>query len=132
VGDFETTTSLSGTIGHMYYIVKDAGKRECPELYYASNEDAFWSLSCAIYEDPRTPPNKIPLPELFAVFEGKIPIESFDGWKIYVVDCGNKTIILYNNMENDTIFSYIIDRGLFDSAILDLYKHIDSLIDSIE
>jgi hypothetical protein len=41
VGDFETTTSLSGTIGHMYYIVKDAGKRECPGTVLSLKRECF-------------------------------------------------------------------------------------------
>jgi hypothetical protein len=75
VGNFETTTSLNDTMGQMHYVAKDAGKRQCPELYHASSEDAFWSLDWAIYEyeDPRARPvNKIHLPECFAVFSGDI------------------------------------------------------------
>jgi hypothetical protein len=92
----------------------------------------FYALDSSLYDGDRLINGRIPtpLPEGFAVFEGTIPVESFDGWKIFVIDCCEKTKILFKKENEEEIRVAVIDCGKFDDALLELYNYIDQIFES--
>jgi hypothetical protein len=59
------------------------------------------------------------------VFQGKIPVQSFDGWRVFVIDGVEKTKILYAKYDDPNIQCIEIARDLFDRCMLGLFNYID-------
>jgi len=113
----------------MQQIIRDSEKRQSPALCSAPPDDVFYALDSSLYDGEKVMNGRIPipLPEEFAVFEGRIPVESFDGWKIFVIDCSEETKILFKQEKEEGVRVAIIDYGIFDKSLLELHDYIDHL-----
>jgi hypothetical protein len=126
VGDFTAIIRLGDVQGQMTYLVKDSGHRSNERLFSARSDDVYYSLDASLHSEaaPRSG-HLIELPEQFAVFEGSIAVQSFDYWKVFVIDGVEKTKILYAKYDDPDIRCVEIDRGVFDRCMLQLYNYID-------
>jgi len=128
VGDFDLGTSLRDAYFQMKWLVHDRGNRDGGLLCTLPNHDVFFQLDSFLYDSEQDVKHQgIETPESPARFEVKIPIDVFDDWKIYLIQCGNVATILYKNINRGDLASFVMPGDLFDSVIRESYAYLQSL-----
>jgi hypothetical protein len=130
VGDYNLGTSLRDLLFQMKFIVSDCGNRDGRLLCKLSSEEVFSLLDTSIYGslDPEGDVG-FQLPDIPARFEIKIPVDVFDQWKVYLLECGNRAIMLYKKVDAAGVSAASIPTGLFDSVIKEAYDSLNDLYD---
>lgn len=126
VGDYDLGTSLRDVLFQMKWIVFDCGNRDGGILCTHSPEKVFYWLDGALYDDSDIS-GEIELPDTPARFDIRIPVDIFDEWKIYLIECNDNAKILFKSDKESDIRVVSIAVGLFDSVIKDTYNYLDEL-----
>jgi hypothetical protein len=130
VGDYDLGTSLRDVLFQMKWVVNDCGNRNGEILCGLGPHDIFSAIDGLLYEDNEDKyVSEIQLPGTPARFEIKIPVDIFDQWKIYLIDCDNTAKILFKNINDTDIHVAIIAMGEFDSVIKEVYDSLNKLYD---
>jgi hypothetical protein len=118
VGDYNLGTSLRDVFFQMKWIVFDCGNRAGGVLCKYNPEVVFYGLDGALYESSDFDiGSEFELPDTPARFDISIPMDIFDGWKIYLIECGDKAIIHFKSIDDTDIRVVSIAIGIFDSVI---------------
>ena len=126
VGDFELGTSLRDVLFQMKWIVHDCGNRHGGILCELRPQDVFSKLDESLYgssEDQAS--NDFLLPDSPARFNITLPVDIFDQWKAYLLECGDKSTILFKNIHDMDIKEGVIPTGLFDNVIKEVYEFLN-------
>lgn len=119
VGSFDETVSLGDVLTAMTWIVGDCGSREHCELFKSTSDKNFRIINNALYcgEGPeQVGVEAMSEEETPARFDISIAVTTFNGWKTYLVECGDEAKILYRQNGGD-IQEFVLPRGEFDAAI---------------
>lgn len=131
VGDYDLGTSLRDVLFQMKWIVNDCGNRDGEVLCSLSSQDIFSAIDGSLYEDNEDRnAGEIPLPDTPARFEIKIPVDIFDQWKIYLIECDKTARILFKSTTDTDVHVVVIGIGVFDSIIKEVYDSLNKLYDS--
>jgi hypothetical protein len=128
VGDFDLGTSLGDVLIQMQFLVKDADKRDGGSLCGCSPKEIFGRIDSAIYGSDQSPRTN----ESFSIseparFDISIPVDIFDNWKIYLLDCAQESNIYYMNTSEGSLREFSLRKGEFDAAISEFYDQLDQL-----
>jgi hypothetical protein len=128
VGDYDLGTSLRDVLFQMKYLIADNGNRDGLILCEMPYEEVFYQLNESIYGDPLYIISKIL--DTPARYDIRIPVDVFELWKIYLIDCNDFSIILFKNETEEYVHSAYIERGEFDSIVNQLYCDLDCFYES--
>lgn len=127
VGDYDPGTSLRDVLFNLKWIDHDRGNRREKTFCDRSVEDVFSLLDNSLYGDEQIAPNGW-LPEAPARFDVRPPVDVFDGWKIYLVECQEFDLMIYRKIDvEQRIQVFEIPRGMFDTVIKETYDYLERL-----
>ncbi len=129
IGDYELGTSLSDVLFQLKYMIHDNDKRDDESLCLLSPSDIFFQINESIYGENK----KVYAytPETPAKFNISIPVDVFDQWKIFLVDCNESSIVVYKKLDDVNVHFAYIPKGIFDQCINKLYTSLESIYDGI-
>ncbi len=124
VGDYELGTSLRDVLFQLKNIVYDSGNRNEVDLCQLSPDEIFYQLNELIYGDQDISfPVTIDMP---ARFEIKIPVDVFDEWKVFLVDCKDFSFVLFKSIDDAFLNFVRIQNNEFDKTINDVFNDLES------
>jgi hypothetical protein len=135
VGNYLIETSLAHILSYLKWIVFDNnhrfGEHLCVPSGVLSKEDIFYSLNTELYpnEDTYNNFNRVQLPDSVARFNIKMNIDVFIGTYIYLIDCENKSMILYKKNGDLIVSELTLEKGEFDQVICQVFEKINYLLD---
>jgi hypothetical protein len=132
VGDYDLGTSLRDVLIQAKYILNDAGNRFGGILCEIDNEEAFMRLDKFFYNEELVDEEKhlVQLPDQPARFIIKIPVDIFDNFTIFLIQCDlNSEIIIFKSNDKNIIHKKGLRFGEFDNVF---HKFFDSLNDIYE
>ena len=131
VGDYELGTSLRDVLLQMKWIVHDCGKRDGGILCALDAQEVFSRLDARLYgENEPVAPDQSQLPHTPARFEITIPVDVFDQWKAFLIECGNDARILFKSIDAAVVKVATIPIGIFDDAITKAFHCLDKLYEA--
>ncbi|MBT9096600.1 hypothetical protein KFZ76_02595 [Methylovulum psychrotolerans] len=125
IGDYELGTSLRDVLSQLKYLLYDSGKRNADGLCLQAPEKVFYQLNEAIYGDSKNVRGE--MPDSPARFEITIPVDAFDQWKIFLIDCNGYSTVLYKGIEDQNVRTAQLLLGEYDHVIGKLYKALESI-----
>ena len=130
VGDYELGTSLRDVYFGMKWLPHDCGNRGGGILCNLTPEESFSALDGALYRDEVSPDTgHCELPDSPARFNVSIPVDVFDKWKIYLIECECVARMLFRNTEDGVIRVTNLSQGVFDSVIKEVHAYVERLYD---
>lgn len=128
VGDYELSTSLRDVLSGMKWIIHDRGRRLGGVLCELTPPEIYSRLNNALYGGEEVAGANAPqLPEEPARFEITVPVEVFNDWKAFLVECGGEAFVLCKNLGTGDLRASVIRPGAFDEAVDKAYRHLDEL-----
>jgi hypothetical protein len=129
VGDYGLGVSLRDVLSGMKWIVHDCGNRDGGVLCAPRPEEVFSILDKSLYgNEAFEAANDFPLPYTPARFEITVPVDVFNQWKAFLIECGDRATVLFKNADNDEgVKISSLPRGAFDNVIKDVYDYLDKL-----
>lgn len=128
VGDYNLGTSLRDVLFQMKWILFDCGGRDGGILCNYSSQKVFSWLDETLYGSTESDiDSEIELPETPARFDINIPVDVFDEWKIYLLECHDKATIIFKKTSDVEIKVAYIALGVFDSVIKEVYDYLNEL-----
>jgi hypothetical protein len=125
VGDYEIGTSLRDVLMTLRTVVTDNGNRENVNLFYLSSAELYFRLDSALYggeTGEKSRYEELAENECWARFQVDIPVDIFDRWKVYLIDCPPDARIIYYSFDSQKIFEYKLQSGVFDQVITDAFN----------
>lgn len=128
VGDYELSTSLRDVLSGLRWVVHDRGNRGGGALCEIPLHEVFSCLDNALYgsEEAGSASDTL-LPDEPARFEITVPVEVFNDWKVFLIECGEKAFVLLKSFSTGELQSVVIQSGLFDKAIDEAYRFLNVL-----
>lgn len=121
VGDYDLSTSLRDVLSGMKWIARDRGRRDGGRLCEISTDEMFARLDEAIYGEGGDQPEEP------ARFEITVPVEVFNGWKVFLVECGAEALVLCKWLPAGDLRVSSLRPGVFDEAFDAAYRYLDGL-----
>ena len=132
VGDYELGTSLRDVFLNLKWIVHDCGNRRGDRLCLSQPEELFELLDGSLYGVGELAPD-VWLPESPARFDIRPPVDVFDGWKVYLVECDTRDLFVYQNVGTGRkIEIFKASTGRFDMAVQQAYLYLERLLSETE
>lgn len=119
VGSFDEVVSLGDVLTAMTWTVGDCGSREHCTIFNWKPDKMFCFIDAALYCGENTEQVGVEAmseEETPARFDISIAVGAFNGWKTYLVECGDAAKILYRKSGGD-VQEFMLPRGEFDAAI---------------
>lgn len=126
VGNYDVGTSLRDIFLQFRSIIMDCGNRSEPFLCN-DNNDPYSLLDKILYSDDQ-PGNLLDTPSRFDI---RPPVDIFDDWKIYLIDCESYSVIYYKKVTRKMLLSYKIERNEFDNIARKFYEEIEDYYDRL-
>jgi hypothetical protein len=132
VGNYELGTSLRDVFLNLKWIAHDCGNRRGDRLCLSPPEELFELLDRSLYGVETLAPD-VWLPESPARFDIRPPVDVFDGWKVYLVECNAIDLFVYENIGTARkIEAFKAPTGRFDMAVQQSYLYLERLLSAIE
>lgn len=132
VGDYEQGTSLRDVFFNLKWIVHDCGNRRGDRLCHRRPEELFELLDQSLYGVEELPPT-LWLPESPARFDIRPPVDIFDGWKLYLVECDASDVFIYRHTGTDRkLQMFKAPTGSFDKVVQETYVYLEHLLSEAE
>lgn len=117
IGDYELGTSLRDVLFSIDTLVQDSGNRTQVELFGLSGSDLFTRLDGALFGYEKTLYVDVAVKENWARFNVVLPVDVFDGCKVYLVEDLEMSRMLFRNLNEVEIQEEKFEKGLFDEVI---------------
>lgn len=127
IGDYELGTSLRDVLFSLDTLVQDNGNRTHIELFGLTRSDLFSRLDGALFGYETSQYDDVAVQETWARFNVVLPVDVFDGWKIYLVDNLEVSRMLFNNLNEVKIQEEEFGIGLFDEVIFRTHQELTIL-----
>jgi hypothetical protein len=132
VGDYELGTSLRDVFSNLKWIAHDCGNRRGERLCQWKPEALFDLLDRSLYGVEELAPD-VWVPESPARFDIRPPVDVFDGWKVYLVECDTVDLFVYKNIGmGREIEIYKAPKGRFEMAVQQSYVHLERSLSETE
>lgn len=129
VGDFLLGTSLRDVLFQLKYPISDCGNRYDEQLCCSNGKELFDYIDSRLYgENNLISPFQTEV-EIPARFNVTLQVDIFDQWKIFIIDCKDKTKIVFRNTLDNDVSEFWISNGEFDRAIKAAYSELNRLYD---
>jgi immunity protein 42 of polymorphic toxin system len=128
VGDYQLGTSLRDVLFQMKWIISDCGNRAGGTLCTLPPGEAFSRLDEELFgTNEGELDEQSQLLDTAARFDITIPVDVFDQWKAYLIECNDYAIILFKNTSDADTKVAQIAIGEFDSVIQEFYDYLNGL-----
>jgi hypothetical protein len=127
IGDYELGTSLRDVLFQMKNIMRDKGDRSNKELYALDFQELFNRLNGAFYDYDISLFYKKSIEETWARFNVTIPVDIFDGWKVYLIEGFKKSRIIFKTADSEDIIEETLEPGSFDDVFIKVYDKLNKL-----
>jgi|GEM_PF-2960836 len=123
VGDYDLGATLSDVLIALKYPIGDCGKRSSERFYAMTGHDAYSMLRAGlVVGDPNL--GEFVEAESWARFDISLPVDVFDHWRMYLIDCKNRSRLLVGHLSaqhRDYVFAFecILSLGEFDNVIIE-------------
>ncbi len=130
VGNYELDTTLSDVLINLAHLVGDCGKRQSHRLRHLSPADAFSTLQRGLFDsDPLL--SLVVEEEQWARFDISIPVDVFDDWRMYLIDCGSQSRLLVSHKRGDShtfvlLLEQLLSPGEFDRVITEFQSNLEA------
>lgn len=132
VGNYDLGTSLRDVFFNLKWIVHDCGNRGGYRMCHWQPEEVFALLDRSLYGVEELAPDDW-LPESPARFDIRPPVDIFDGWKVYLVECDTGEVFVYRNTGTDgRIEKFEAPTGSFDKVVHQSYVYLERLLSETE
>jgi len=129
VGEYDLGTSLRDVFFKMKWVVNDCGNRNAGSLCALPPEEAFLLLDKSLYGNEQNAQESW-LPDLPARFDVRLPVDVFDQWKMYLIECGDKDLMLWRDSNEANVKIFSTPLGVFDNVIKEAYDHLANLYEN--
>ena len=123
VGAYDLGTSMRDALFQMKYILHYCRNRFGASLCELDAKERFYAIDNALYGDIEE--NYIQLENPIR-YDVRIPIDIFDQWKIYLVECKNNAMLIFKEIDNEQINSYYLSIGKFDQIIRNFHDQLEA------
>lgn len=131
IGNYNLGTSLRDVFFSMKWIVGDCGNRQANGLCDLRGEEAFSLLDGFLY-GPEEIVSIASLPQTPARFDITPPVDIFEGYKIFLLECKECDLILYRRLIRDaSVQVFKTEHGVFDGVIKETYDYMEALYESV-
>lgn len=129
IGDYNLGTSLRDVLFQMRSIVRDNGTRSHGELFVLDKNELYKRINGTLYGYEVSEYYQVALKETWARFDVKIPVDVFDGWKIFLVEnrSSDKARLIVMKLETEEIYETVLRQGEFDEVIVKAQQELDKL-----
>lgn len=129
IGDYELGTSLSDVLVNLQYPVGDCGNRYSQRFCCVEATNVFHLVQSGLFDsDPSL--SHLVEDESWARFDISIPVDVFDGYRIYLFDClDNSRLLVGNRPPHLDHYVFLLEqqlvRGEFDEVIRSFQKALE-------
>ncbi len=127
VGDLALGTSLRDVLMTLRSIVRDNGNRQDLNLFKLPAEELYRRLDTLYGRNPEY--EDVAQEECWARFQIDLPLDIFDHWKIYMVECESEARIVYSN-PGGIIVEEILELGIVDKVISDTFNELTAMYEA--
>ncbi|MDE1150347.1 MAG: Imm42 family immunity protein [Azospirillaceae bacterium] len=121
VGNFDLGTSLRDFLFQMAPIVRDRGNRAGSSFCREPINNIFEKIDQVLWGES-TIDIDLDMP---ARFDVRVPVDVFDLWRIYLIDCGDCSLIAYKMTTYPNFIVNSIRVGEFDLVVREVYERIN-------
>lgn len=126
IGDWDMGTSLRDVLFQMKFASNTPIKRHGDNLCTLSNKDCFLYLDNGLYGSVK---NENVSEELWK-FDVSIHVDVFDSWKVYLLDCCDKSKVLYKNINTEEFSSFELELNYFNDVAAEAFKYLNTLYEN--
>ncbi len=127
IGNYDLGTSLRDVLFQIKYIGHCCGDRFGEGLCKIGPEEIFYLIDGALYgEGGEGSSALIKIPDDLARYDVRVPVDVFDEWKIYLVDCEQGAMLMYKHEDEKKPSFYSLPKYRFDKIFLDFYGRLES------
>lgn len=128
MGDYELGTSLRDVLFLLRSVVTDNGNRENLCLFKLPADELYRCLNSALYA-ANSEYESIAQEECWARFRIHLPVDIFDDWKVYLVECPPMARIVYSYLESEVV-ELNIPSGIFDQVVTNAFNTLFEIYES--
>lgn len=133
IGDYNSGTSLRDVWLQMQWVVRDCGNRKGGLLCELEPEETFIRLDELLYGPKEPVSDSISADiESPARFDIRIPVDTFDQWKLYLLECEDSSLLLYRNFGSPCVEFARLRSDAFETAIVESYHWLSDLNNALE
>jgi len=135
VGNYELGTALSDVLVNLTYLVGDCGNRRADQHCHLTSEDTFSLLQRGLF-DPEPSLSHVVEEGSWARFNISLPVDIFDGWRLYLIDCELRSRLLVGHWsEESDEFVFLMEGSLpigeFDRVIIEFQRELEATWEDI-
>ena len=127
IGDYEMGTSLRDILFQIELIIRDNGNRTNNELLNLDKYDLYQRLNDTLYGCDVCQYDNVAIEDTWARFNVTLPVDIFDGWKVFLVENKEKSRIIINMLKEQDLKEAILIPGEFDDVIVKVYEELNRL-----
>lgn len=128
IGNYDLGTSLRDVWLQMHWVVRDCGNRKGGPLCRLEPKETFVRLDELLYGPKELVSDSISdLIESPARFDIRIPVDTFDEWKLYLLECDSSSLILYRNVGSPCIELARLRPAAFETAIVETFHWLSDI-----
>lgn len=131
IGDYELGTSLRDVLFSLDTLVQDNGNRTKVNLFELSRSDLFTRLDGALFGCEKTLYDEVAIKESWARFNVVLPVDIFDGCKVYLVENLEMSRMLFRNLNEVEVQEGNFEKGLFDEVISRAHQELAILYNNV-
>ncbi|WP_213881951.1 Imm42 family immunity protein [Pseudomonas sp. dw_358] len=124
VGDFPLGTSLRDVLIQMQNVIDNCGKRQLDNMVSKSPQELFDAIDSKLYGGVDVDNNSDESVESFYRFDIRIPVDVFDGCKMYLFESSGFELILYKKSLDGLVNEKRLSAGYFDAVIRSFYEEV--------
>lgn len=130
IGDYDLGTSLRDVHNQMHHIISDAGKRSNSRFVGMKTEELFDFVWQVLYGGESSGTDEIAIDECWAKHNITIPVDVFDGIRLFQFDEFNYTRLLWRSSENSgstPTYEYRTPLGTTEQCFFELNHTLDEM-----
>lgn len=127
IGEYSLGTSLRDIFLVMGALIRT--DRTHNYLYSLSAEDLYNRLNDVLYGFEKSPYDDIADEEQWARFNVTLPVDIFDGWKIFLIEGSEKARMIIGKDDTD-IYEVPLHPDEFNDVITDVYNELGKLYEA--
>ncbi|MDP1615217.1 MAG: Imm42 family immunity protein [Methylococcales bacterium] len=127
IGEYDLGTSLRDVFFALKYSVYDCENRDGGRLCELSPQEIFYHLNETIFGNNEYSGAVLDTPARFNI---GLQIDVFDNWKIFLVDCDNKSIFFFKMLTEENVHHFVTPKRYFDTVIKKFYSRLEATYDS--
>jgi hypothetical protein len=121
IGDYDLGTSLSDVLVNLQHPVGDSGNRHSQRFCCMASSEAFCLIQEGLFESSLSL-SGLSEDERWARFDVSLPVDVFDGYRMYLFDCSeNSRLLIGHRPPNRERYEFVqeqrLEKGEFDVVI---------------